>query len=51
VNYPYEFSAWYSNAAFTGSALSNNNPVTISINDFDDTTTWYVQTQLGDNYY
>jgi hypothetical protein len=51
VNYPYEFSAWYSNAAFTGSALSNSNPVTISINDFDDTTTWYVQTQLGDNYY
>ena len=51
ANYPYEFAAWYSNSAFTGSALSTSNPVTIEKEDFNSTVTWYAQYQLGDNYY
>jgi hypothetical protein len=49
--YPYDFAAWYSNPQFTGSALSTDNPVTITSGSFGGKTSWYVQKQLGDNYY
>lgn len=41
--YPNEFQAWYSNSAFTGSALSTNNPVTITSGSFNSNTTWYAK--------
>lgn len=50
ANYPYVFAAWYSNSAFTGSALSVDNPVTIDAS-FSGSLDWFVQYQLGDNYY
>lgn len=41
--YPDEFQSWYSNSAFTGSALSSNNPVTITSGSFGGITSWYAK--------
>lgn len=43
--YPLEFTAWYSNSGFTGSALSTSNPVTISSGSFGGITTWYAKSE------
>jgi len=49
--YPYEFAGWYGNDAFSGSRISNTNPVTVTSGSFSGNLNWYVRYQLGDYYY
>lgn len=41
--YPATFDAWYSNSSFTGSALSSDNPITITSGSFNSTNSWYAK--------
>lgn len=50
ANYPYVFDSWFSNAALTGSALSVDNPLTLSSGSYT-STSWYPRYRLGNDYY
>jgi len=41
--YPYEFAGWYNNSSYTGTRLSNSNPVSITSGSFSGETNWYAK--------
>lgn len=46
-NYPYVFDEWYSNSAYTGSVVSDDNPLTLASGSKGGLTTFYAKWRLA----
>ena len=46
-NYPYVFDEWYSNSAYTGSVVSDDNPLTLASGSKQGLTTFYAKWRLA----